>query len=230
MRFFPALAAGLLTAGLLAPSFAQAPPAKDAPATEAPASESKGMPPRATPGDYQAHAQAGTVTIAAEFAGHGIPTPEQALSTEDYVAVEVGLFGPPDARLTISRSDFSIRIAGKKAPLPSEPYELVFQSLKDPEWAPPEPAEPKSKGSGITTGGGGGQGGENLPPAPVHMPFELVRAMQLHVQRAVLPIGDRPLPQAGLLFFRYHGKTQGIRSLELVYSGPAGSATIPLQP
>jgi hypothetical protein len=222
MRLFPALTIGPLTAAVLIPTLllAQAAPSKDA--------ESKGMPPRATPGDYQAHAQAGAITLAAEFAGHGVPTPEQALSTEDYVVVEVGLFGPPDARTTISRTDFSLRVSGKKTPLPSEPFALLFPSLKDPEWAPPTPAEPKSKG-GLTTGGGGG-GGDNAPPPPVHMPFELRRAMEQHVQKAVLLEGDRALPQAGLLFFRFHGKTDGIRSLELVYSGPAGTASVPLQP
>src|SRR5580692_3460462 len=45
---------------------------------------SKGLPPRATPGDYQAHAQAGTVTIAAEFDGHSVPDPQSTLTTEDY--------------------------------------------------------------------------------------------------------------------------------------------------
>jgi hypothetical protein len=42
--------------------------------------------------------------------------------------------------------------------------------------------------------------------------------------------GDRPLPQAGLLFFLYHGKVENIRSLELIYSGAAGNATLTLQP
>jgi hypothetical protein len=42
--------------------------------------------------------------------------------------------------------------------------------------------------------------------------------------------GDRPLPQAGLLFFLYRGKTESIRSLELIYNGAAGTATLTLQP
>jgi hypothetical protein len=222
MRLLLALTTSLLIPALL---LAQAPAGRDAPVTE-----SKGMPARATPGDYQAQAKAGAITVAAEFVGHAVPTPEQTLSTEDYVVVEVALFGPPDARTTLARGNFSLRIAGKKAPLSSEPYELVFQSLKDPEWSPPGAPESKSKG-GLTTGGGGGQGGQdNLPPAPVHMPFELRRAMEQHVQKAALLEGDRALPQAGLLFFRYHGKVEGIRSLDLVYSGPAGTATIALQP
>ncbi len=188
----------------------------------------KGMPPRAAPSEYQAQAQAGMVTIAAEFMGHAVPTPEQTVAAEDYVVVDAGLFGPPGTRTTLARGDFSLRINGKKTAQPSEPYELVFRSLKDPQWQPPEPEETKSKG-GISTGGGGGSQ-DKTPPTPPKMPFELRRTMEQHVQRAAMQEGDRPLPQAGLLFFSYRGKAEGIHSLELIYSGAAGNATVTLQP
>ena len=54
--------------------------------------------------------------------------------------------------------------------------------------------------------------------------------MAQRVQKAALPEGDRSLPQAGLIFFEYRGKTQNIRSIELTYSGPDGKATLTLQP
>lgn len=200
---------------------AQTTPGKD------PQLESKGLPPRATAADYQAQGQAGTVTIGAEFKGHSVPTLERPFTAEDYVVVETGLFGPPGARAKISSDDFSLRINGKKTPLPSRQYLLVFSSLKDPEWVPPDQGEKKSK-TGINTGGQGGQG--EPPPLPPKMPFELVRPMQQQVQKAALPEGDRPLPQAGLLFFEYRGDTKHIKSLELIYSGPAGKASIALQP
>jgi len=195
----------------------------------------KGLPPRATPADYQAHVQAGTVTVAAEFTGHGVPTFEGPLSTEDYVAVETGLFGPPNARIRLSPGDFSLRINGKKKPLPSQPYGLVVGSVKDPEWNPPvteEEKEAKSSKSSLKTGGGG-QGDVvplSEPPPPVKIPIELQRAWAQRVQKASLPEGDRPLPQAGVIFFRYRGKTQSIDSVELIYAGPAGKVTLTLQP
>jgi hypothetical protein len=180
-----------------------------------------------TPGDYQAQAQAGTVTVAAEFAGHGVPTHQGVFSTEDFVVVETAFFGPPEARLKLSVDDFSLRINGKKAPLPSQPFELVAKSLKDPEWEPPVQAEAKSK----TSFGGSGKGADsNGPPAPVHMPIALQRAMEQKVQKALLPEGDRALPQAGLIFFQYKGKAQSIHSIELIYTGSAGTATLTLQP
>jgi hypothetical protein len=173
------------------------------------------------------------VTLAAEFAGHGVPTAQGTFSTEDYVVVEMGVFGPPEARLTLSAGDFSLRINGKKMPTPSEPYALILKSLKDPEWVPPDSGgEGKKSKGGITGGGGdqGGGGGGDPPPSPPKMPLELQRAMAQKVQKAVLPEGDRALPVAGLLFFSYRGKTDSIRSMELIYSGPAGKATVALQP
>ncbi|HMD70373.1 MAG TPA: hypothetical protein VKF41_03480 [Bryobacteraceae bacterium] len=191
--------------------------------------ESKGLPPRATPADYQAQVKTGTVTIAAEFAGHSVPTPQGPLTTEDFVVVELGLFGAPDARLKIADDDFSLRINGKKAALPTRPFGMVLGSVKDPEWQPPEPAKSKSKTS-LGGGGGGDQADPNTPPPPVKIPLEVQRAMAQRVQKATLPEGDRTLPQAGLIYFQYHGNAKGIHSVELIYDGPAGKTTLALQP
>ena len=227
-----ALRTAVCIAALCLCAQAQDTPPKDAPVNPGPnnqaqINQSKGMPPRATPAEYQTQAQAGTVTIAAEFKGHSVPTMQGPLSTEDYVVVEAALFGPPEARTKLSADDFSLRINGKKAPLPSLPYGLVVGNVKDPEWEPPVPVEKKSK-TGLNTGGKGDQG--DSTPAPVKIPIEVQRAMAQRVQKASLPEGYRALPQAGLLFFQYRGKAQGIHSIDLIYSGPAGKATLPLQP
>lgn len=206
---------------------AQDPPVKNAQARIGPATELKGLPPRVAPTEYQAQTLAGAVTIAAEFTGHSVPTADGTYTSDDYVVVEVGLFGAPQARATLSTGDFSLRINGKKTASPGQPYELVFKSLKDPEWEPP--SKPESSKSKTSFGGGGGSDANSIPTV-VHMPIELRRAMEQRVQRASMLEGDRALPQAGLLFFEYHGKTQGIRSLELIYTGSAGNATLALQP
>ena len=187
------------------------------------------MPPRATAADYQAQAQAGTVTVGAEFRGHSIPTPEGTLSTEDYVVIETGFFSSPGARIKLASDDFTLRINGKKTPLPSQPYGLVIGSVKDPEWEPPVPAASKSKTS-LSSSGKGERGESNTPPAPVPIPIGVQRAMAQRVQKASLPEGDRTLPQAGLIYFPYRGKTQSIHSLELIYAGPDGRVTLTLQP
>lgn len=185
------------------------------------------LPPRAAAADYFANATVGTVTIAADFTGHGVPAPEGVLISEDYVMVEVAVFGPADARLTIAATDFSLRINGKKTALSSVPYGLVGKEAKDPEWTPPESAAPsKSKGS---IGGSGGQEAGAPPPLPPKVPIELRRNWQARIQRASLTEGDRALPQAGLLFFQHRGKADNIRSVELIYTGPAGTGTLTLK-
>ncbi len=198
---------------------------QNAPGRDAPP-EAKGLPPRAAPGDYQFQVLAGTVTIAAEFTGHSLPTLEGPLTTEEYVAVEAALFGPGGAHLKISATEFSLRVNGKKTLLASQPYALIVASLKDPEWAPPELPAKKSKSS--IGGGGQDQQDSNAPPEPVKIPIPVQRAMAQRVQRASLPEGDRALPQAGLIFFQYRGKN--VQSVELVYEGLAGKATLKLQP
>jgi hypothetical protein len=219
-----------MTAALCQNALGQDAQSPDAQSNDAQSRETKGIPARATPGDYQAHTQAGKVTVAAEFKGHSVPTPEATFTSEDYVAIEVALFGPPEARVKLSYEDFSLRINGtlktaKKPALPAQPYTLVFKSLKDPSWEPPVPVESKSK---TTLGGGGGN--DSPPPATPHMPFELVRAMDQRVQKASLAEGERALPQAGLIFFSYHGKADTLRSIELIYSGPGGKTSLDLHP
>lgn len=191
--------------------------------------EIRGLPPRATPADYQAQAQVGGMTIASEFVGHFVPTLQGNLTTEDYVVVETGMFGPPEAHIKLFLGDFSLRINGKKTALPGQPYGMVIKSLKDPDWEPPAAAESSSKSkTNVSTGGGGGQ--DKDPPAPVHIPIEVQRAMQQRIQKASLPEGDRTVPIAGLIFFQYSGRTQGIRSIELIYNGSAGNVTLELRP
>ena len=134
MRISSTLRSGIVITVLCLVASAQSTPATT-PGKEVQASEGRGIPPRAAPTDYQAHAAAGTVTVAAEFVGHSVPTPQGIFSSEDYVVVETALFGPADARLQISFEDFALRINEKKTPLPSQPFGMVFRSLKDPEWS-----------------------------------------------------------------------------------------------
>jgi hypothetical protein len=226
MRIFQFLRYSLWIAALCLYAQEAKPPAQEAP-KEAPANEIKGLPPRIAPTDYQAHAETGDVTIAADFAEHGVPTPDAAFTTEDYVAVETALFGPQGTRVKISADDFTLRINGKKTALTSRPYGMVLANLKDPSWEPPELPSTKSKTS-LTSGDSGG--GDNTPPPPPHMPMPLRHAMEQKVQKAALPEGDRALPVAGLLFFSYRGQSKSIQSVELIYSGPAGKVTLKLHP
>lgn len=222
----PALRISLIAAALASCASAQEAPPKEAQGKEASA-DAKGLPPRATPADYQTQAQAGSVTIAAEFVGHSVPTPQKTLSTDEYIVVETALFGPADGRLKLSIDDFTLRINGKKTATPREPLDPVMRTVKDPDWEPPSKTDSKSKTS---FGGSGGRGQGDSKPAPVKIPIDVRRGMEQSVLKASLLEGERALPQAGLIFFQYRGKGTSIHSLELIYSGPAGKATLTLQP
>jgi hypothetical protein len=185
--------------------------------------EITGMPPRSAATDYAAHVQVGDFTLAAEFAGHNVPRPEGPLTTDDYVVAEVAVYGPNGVKLSLSPDQFSLQINDRKA-APAVLFVVVANSLKDPEWVPPDQPKGKSKTS---FGGGGGQDPAPLSPKP---PFELRRKMAQYVEVHSLPQGEHTLPQAGLLFFPYRSKTQSIHAMELIYNGPAGKGAMALQP
>ena len=67
-------------------------------------------------------------------------------------------------------------------------------------------------------------------PKVVHMPVELQRAMELNTKNASLPEGTYGLPLAGMIYFRYYANPKSLHSIELIYTGAAGKATVALQP
>ena len=193
----------------------------------------QGLPPHVTPLEYGSKAKIGNggYVIGADFHGHAGPTTLSALNNDDYVSVEIGLYGPVGAKLQIAISDFTLHI-GKKH-LQSVPYGMLLPNIKDPDYDAPDAIEArkakKEGGGGTSIGGGGGQQNTNTPPI-IHIPLEKQRAMAQQVQRASVPLGERALPVAGLIFFPYRGKTQNIDSIELIYNGPAGKVTLDLRP
>lgn len=223
MRFSSAVRAGLCVAGLsLSAWCVVAQPPSDSEEPKYVLKDAEPIPPRAAPTDYMAHGKVGKFTIAAEFTGHAMPAPTGVLTSEDYVSVEVGVYGPAGSQLTLSADQFSIRINGKKE-LPAQPYGLLVKSLKDPDYE--QPKKPESKSSI------GGQPGEPPPstPSTPKLPIEVLRSIQQRIQKVSMPEGERPLPQAGLLYFQYRGKTEKVESVELSYEGPAGKTKIKLQ-
>jgi hypothetical protein len=220
MRIITAITTFLLIGGgLWLGAQAQETPGKDAPV------RAVGLAPRATAGDYQYRVQAGTLTLCGEFMGHGVPTEEGGpYNTENYVVVEAALFGAPGAKIQLSYKDFSLRINGKKQAEPGQPYVTVFPNLKDPEW---EPSKSESLQSVTSINGAGGSQSDRTKSVP-KMPMDLRHVMEQRVLKASISEGERALPQAGLLFFEYHGETKGIKSMELIYSGATGKATLVL--
>lgn len=57
-----------------------------------------GTTPKAKAADYPVHAQAGPVSVAAEYLVRSIPVGDQILIVPDYLVVEVALYPPPAGR------------------------------------------------------------------------------------------------------------------------------------
>ena len=230
MRFLAIASAVTLIAGIWSSTewlYGQAAPSQAPAATGIASVRAVGLPPRLTPADYQFHVQAGSFAVAAEFMGHGVPTEEGGpYAVEGYVVVEAALFGPANTKIALSNKDFSLRINGKKPPVPSQDYVLVFPSLKDPDW---EPLNSEKEQAATASAGGGRPGQPEFRPAPPKMPIERRHVMEQRVLKASLAEGDRTLPQAGLLFFEWRGNLKNIRTMELEYNGPAGKAALALQ-
>ena len=234
MRFLGIANAGAVIAGVLGCAgllscagwlYGQSAPSANPPGNPA-AIRATGLAPRLTPGDYQFHVQSGALTLAAEFVGRDVPTEEGGpYVTDAYVVVVAALFGAPNTKIELADKDFSLRINGKKPPVPSQPYVLVFPTLKDPDWEPLN----SEKEQAMTASAGGKAGQPQFKSAPPKMPIERRHIMEQRVLKASLPEGERALPQAGLLFFEWRSDPKSIRSMELEYNGPAGKATLALE-
>jgi hypothetical protein len=200
----------------------------------------QGTPPKTKASDYPVHAEMGTVTLAAEYLVHSLPTPKGNLIATDYLIVEAAFFGPSLSRLKMSPNDFSLRINGKGEPLSTELPGMVARSIRYPG------ARSHLEASGSVGAGDGtisagprpppsqfpGDGNERTstgPPTTVKS-VEEEAAIEYRVQNATLPEGENSLPRSGLLYFYFRGKIKNIHTLELFYDGPMGKSTLKLLP
>jgi hypothetical protein len=163
------------------------------------------------------------------------------LMTPKYLVVDVALFGSACQRMTLTPAFFSLRINGSKQPTPAQQPFAVAYVME----APPDDRSPElTLGRGDTAviiGPNSGRRPANpadrrIPdtqryprPRPTDIPREPPLTPRQIIERAALPSGDVLLPASGVVFFAYPGKTESIRSLELIYEGPAGTIALPLR-
>jgi hypothetical protein len=195
-----------------------------------------GTEPKPKPEDYPVRAQAGDVTIAAEYMVHSFAGQGQTFVAEGYLTVEVALFPRAGAPLEVNPAGFTLRINGKKRVILSQAPWHVAGSLKYPDW---------ERRPTLTASGGIGDAGvtvgrprsverfpddprprqERLPQPPRAPdaqdrsgldPRERVRPEEL-VSEVALPEGPARGPVAGYLYFASREKASRIRSVELLY-------------
>lgn len=195
--------------------------------------------------EYAARARVGSFIVAAENLGPSIPNAAGGIYLQDYLVIEAAIFPVGgEKRSTLAQANFGLRVNGSRSVLRPDPPAFVAAAIKYPDW---------ERQREVVAGGQMGNAqvilgrrdpverfpGDRRPteqrrpvpnPVPrVDSPVEQKRddeSVERQVRRAALPEGDVALPVAGCLYFPYKGKASKIKTLELVYEGALGAATL----
>ena len=209
----------------------------------------QGIEPRDEAAAYPVHVELKGISVGAEFLVHSVSGRGKTFAVDGYLVVEVAIFPAHGKEILVNAGNFSLRLNGKKKNvlMPQTPG-MVAASLKYPDWQdrPRVEAGAGVGDIGVLVGGpadrerfpGDPRPGQRRLPAPPRAPVpedpsgsekpEPVRADEL-VLEAALPEGERKSAAAGYLYFAYRGKTKSVRSVDLLYSGPEGPATLRLR-
>lgn len=198
--------------------------------------------PTRTSANYPVHAPLDRgFTIAADYLVHSIPTPTGTLIADDYLVIEVAFFGPPKSAIRLDQGNFTLRINHAKNALQADAPGAVANSIQYPDWTR-KPGVTASAGNGDIMVGprtpvphfpGDPSGGQPIPGSnPSHDPNapdkEIESPINDRIQNVSLESARPSVPTSGLIFFQFFGKTKKIKSLELIYEGPAGKAVLKL--
>jgi hypothetical protein len=193
-----------------------------------------GTDPKSKAEDYEVHGQSKYTDIGAEFMVHSFSGQGTMYIAKDYLVVEVALFPVKGGIITVSGSQFALRVNGKKiAPAPPR---IVSQSLQHPDWQTGPHLE---GGAGLGNTGvilgrprptqvppsGPGEPQSRVPTQPrvpgPGIPDDIQSEPRLPAHellaKTALPEGPFRGPVSGFLYFPYKGKTSSIKALELLY-------------
>lgn len=203
--------------------------------------------PRKGAQEYPAQAVLPEASLGVEYLVRSVSSANRTFFLGDYLVVEVGVFPAPGRQVELALSHFRLNVREKKKQhvLAALGPQFVAASLKYPDWQQPRNLE---VGAGTGSGGvilgrppaverfPGDPSGRSRLPAPPRAPETdhgveappPLRADEVVVECG-LPEGPASGPVAGYLYFPYKGKTKELRSVELVYEGPAGQAAVRLR-
>ncbi len=204
--------------------------------------------PRPKAAEYPAHTQTETLAIGAEFMLRSFGAGGQTYAAEDYLVVDVALYPAKGTKLAVAHGQFSLRINGGRQALLAAPPPFVAASVKYPDWEyrPRVIAGAGAGDAGVIIGRpesvgrfpGDPRPGRERLPAPPRAPapedragierLEPVKPEEIVVREA-LEEGEPTHPRRGFLYFPFKGKTNKLKTVELIYNGPAGTATLKLR-
>lgn len=194
---------------------------------------------------YYAHGQLDKGdSIGADFLGKFLPIRGATIYSDEYIFVEVALFGPIQSKADIRAGQFTLKINGRTL-LPQPPGMVTLEGNFPEMIARPKVILDGGVGPGQVEVGGTerkqrfpGDDSAHTPPNPVpqvstdtsggqaeRKPRDVASA----VSASVLPEGTRALPVSGYLCFAFEGKLKKIKHADLEYKGPLGSVTLALR-
>ena len=198
---------------------------------------------RPNPQAYAAVAEVRGAVIAAENFGHSLTSDHGSLLAGDYLVVEIAVFPKGPARVQFAASEFTARINGKK--YSPDSAGMVSASIKYSDWT-----QHGRLSGGAALGDAGVALGQPAPagrfPGDPNDPSRHPRSPRVDTgtdpnvpQREALPVDEvvqrSSLPEAlssgavsGFVYFPFKGKVKKIKSLEILYEGPYGEATLRL--
>jgi hypothetical protein len=206
--------------------------------------QAQGTTPKEKPDSYYAHAALNDgLSIGADLLGRYLPVEGYSIYSDEYIYVEVALFGPKGRKIDLQSGQFVLNI--NKTPLTPQSPGLVTLTGNFPEMI----ARPQVVAGGGANGGVIEIGGRDRKPRfpgddPAHTPTPGPEAPvdpsngqvqkapvkpEILVERAKLPEGSHALPVSGFLFFAYEGKLKKAKHIVLDYKGPLGSASVTLR-
>ena len=193
------------------------------------------IPARTAPADYHAQATSGSLTLAADFQGRTVPAPS-AFILKSHIVIEIAIF---TRDFNFNTGHFTLKLNGK-TPLLAQTAGMVGGSLKYANW---------EGNRGIVASAGLGNANVILgrqsaprfpgdrrhepsrpPGTPAPPPTEQPEfAPWDWVEKLAWADGPGKGPAAGLLYFPYQGHLGKLKTIELLYNGPEGPATLALR-
>ncbi len=199
--------------------------------------------PKDKPADYPVSSSLnGGFTIGAEYLVHTLPTKQGSLIANDYLVVEIAIYGAKTQTIDLNAAQFTLRV-NKKTTIEPEGPGYVAASLKYPDWQNTKRVDLSDGVGNATVVYGPPQANRfpgdptvhptPTPPVPDENPAGIEKEPPLsideRIERAWLPSGEQIPPFAGVVCFPFKGKTKTIKTLELLYKGTAGEVVLKLE-
>jgi hypothetical protein len=203
---------------------------------------------RPTAADWPVHVELEKAEFGAEYMVHSVTRDEDFFVVRNYLVVDIGIYPRKPERLEVSHQHFLLRVNGKKNPIFPQSPGMVAAGMKYDDWEyrPNLEASAGTGDKGVILGRertterfpGDPRPRQQRLPRPPRAPDSTdqsgidrkpKKTPDEVVVAAALEEGFTPKPIRGYLYYAYKGKPGSIKSVELIYKGPAGETVLKLK-